>query len=114
MCCRLLESVEESWLVSVEGRVAVVLALVAAASVLGGACSSLSCCDGPVDCHPQAFVVVLWLRLGVSVLGVLRGRLVGSVIGMGLVLLTAVASALYVGMSGGHHTVWQMHDQVCL
>ncbi len=41
------------------GKGAVVLALAAAASVLGGACLSLFCCDGPVDCHQQAFVMVL-------------------------------------------------------
>ena len=76
-------------------RVSVALAssLVAAASALGRAWPSSSRCRGPFDYVRRAVVVVLESRWEVSSLGVLGGRLVGSVFRRGLALTTLEASA---------------------
>ncbi len=93
-----------------EGAVAVVLALVAAASALGRSWPSSSHCHGPFEYVRQAFIVVLESRWEVSFLGVLGGRLVGSVFGMGLASTTSAASAPSGGVPGGRRTRLQTHS----
>jgi len=111
MDCRLLEAVKGSQIGSVVRRGMVVLASTAAASALGRAWPSLSCCDGAVDSFQQVYVAVLHSKWEVAVSGVLGGRLVGVVArGGGLASLALAASEVRRCLPG----VAQTHDPLRL